>query len=87
MDKKDKEHKPGVRRIIGGYTCPYHGHVVQGRPGAGEDMTPMARYLTEGGSDRYAILPQTRFAGATPRDCKCVDIPRNMSDGGPTAQK
>lgn len=71
-------------RIEEAVRCPYHGSLLQGRPTnaqSGQGLSPMDRYVAEGPSERYAILP--RAAGdkaSTHNGCRCFEFMQSSAD-------
>ena len=71
--------------------CPYHGPILQGRPTnaqSGQGLSPMDRYVAEGPSERYAILPRPDGVKAsTHNGCRCLELMQSNADAKGRPQK
>lgn len=79
---------PRMEEAVG---CPYHGSFLQGRPTnapSGQGSSPMDRYVAEGPSERYAILPRPDGENATTHNgCRCLELMQSSANAKGRPQK
>ena len=55
---------------------------------SGKGLSPMDRYIAEGPSDRYAILPRSNCeTGSTHNGCRCLELRQSYDTTHDRAQK
>ena len=91
VDASTMHHEPLVEYMEDALACLYHGHVLQGhsinaQPGHG--LSPMERYIAEGSSERYAVLPRSISGkGPTHNGCRCLQLIQSHDATNDRAQK
>ena len=85
------QHGSRMPRMEEAAVCPYHGPILQGRPTnarSGQGLSPMDRYVAEGPSERYAIVPRPDGDKAsTNNGCRCLDFMQSSADAKGRSQK
>ena len=85
------QHESRTPRMEESVRCPYHGPILQGRPTntrSGQGLSPMDRYVAEGPSERYAILPRPDGDKAsTHNGCRCLEFMQSSADAKGRSQK
>ena len=78
-------------RMEEAHGCPNHGSILQCRPTnapSGQGLSPMDRYVAEGPSERYAILPRPDGNKAsTHNGCRCLEFMQSSADAKGRSQK
>ena len=91
VGKSSIQHQPLTARMEEALHCPYHGPILQGHPTnarPNHGLGPMDRYVTEGPSERYAILhrPDSQRV-ATHNGCRCLELTHSSADARGQARK
>ena len=85
------QHESRTPRMEEAVGCPYHGSILQYRPTnapSGQGLSPMDRYVAEGPSERYAILPRPDGDKAsTHNGCRCREYMQSSADAKGRSQK
>ena len=80
-----------VPRMEEAFMCPYHGSILQGHPTntrSGQGLSPMDRYVAEGPSERYAVVPRPDGARvSTHNGCRCFELMQSGADAMGRPQK
>ena len=84
-------HQSRTPRMEDAARCPYHGSILESRPinaRSSQGLSPMDRYIAEGPSERYAILPRTDGDKAsTHNGCRCLENKQSSADAEGRPQK
>ena len=85
------QHVPHTVPLEKALACPYHGPILQNPPTkarTGQNQSPMDRYIAEGPSERYAILPRPiNRDSSTHNGCRCLEIMHSGTDDEGYAKK